>query len=240
MNELYSRGLHHGAASYEIGDSTITFEQAWNSSLSLQYKGHGKFTGELGTYYNYIHDFIYQEPTQPATLTVRGAFPTFIYKQVDARFMGVDAAFSWNITDRLRWSGKASIVRAQNLTLDQPLIFIPPDRFESGLGYEFVGGKVFHAPTLSVSGVFTRHQNRYPIGLDYADPPQAWALLNAEINTTVTLGHFTMDVNAGCYNITNTRYRDYMNRFRYYAGEMGRNYTVRIKIPFSFSGKKDN
>ncbi len=240
MNELYSRGLHHGSASYEIGDSTLKLEQAWNSALSLQYKGHGKFTGELGVYYNFINDFIYQEPVQPATLTIRGAFPTFVYRQVDARFMGVDAAFSWNFTDHLRWRGKASMVRAQNLTLDLPLIFIPSDRFETGLGYEFVGGKLFHAPSISLSAVYTRHQNRYPAGVDYALPPAAYFLLNAEAATTVVLGKFTMDLSLGCYNITNTRYREYMNRFRYYADEMGRNYSLRLKIPISFSPKKEN
>ncbi len=240
MNELYSRGLHHGSASYEIGDSTLDLEQAWNSALSLQYKGHGKFTGELGVYYNLINDFIYQEPVQPATLTIRGAFPTFVYKQVDARFMGVDASFSWNFTDHLRWHGRASMVRAQNLTLDLPLIFIPADRFESGLGYEFVGGKLLQAPSLSLGGVYTRHQNRFPEGLDYALPPSAYFLLNAELATTMTLGKFHMDLNLGCYNMLNARYREYMNRFRYYADEMGRNISLRIKIPFVISSNKNS
>ncbi len=240
MNELYSRGLHHGAASYEIGDSTLKQEQAWNSALSLQYKGHGKFTGEFGVYYNYMTDFIYQEPVQPATLTIRGAFPTFVYRQVDARFMGFDAAFSWNVMDHLRWYGKASIVRAQNLTLDLPLIFMPADRFESGVGYEFAGGKCFHVPSLSISGVFTRHQNRYPAGVDYALPPQAYFLLNAEASTTVVLGSFAMDMSLGCYNLLDARYREYMNRFRYYADEMGRNFSLRVKIPFTLHTKKDN
>lgn len=240
MNELYSRGLHHGSASYEIGDTALQQERAYNSALSMRYEGHGKFNCELGVYYNYIEDFIYQEPVQPATLTIRGAFPTFRYKQVDARFAGVDAAFAWNVADHLRWTGKASIVRAQNLTLDLPLIQIPADRFESGLSYEFHGGKYVHEPSVSVGGVFTRHQNRYPAGVDYADPPPAWFLLNAEVAATVFLGQFTMDLSLGGYNLTNTRYREYMNRFRYYADEMGRNISLRIRIPFAASPRSRN
>lgn len=240
MNELYSRGLHHGSASYEIGDTTLQQERAYNSALSMRYEGHGKFNCELGVYYNYIEDFIYQEPVQPATLTIRGAFPTFRYKQVDARFAGVDAAFAWNVADHLRWTGKASIVRAQNLSLDLPLIQIPADRFESGLSYEFHGGKYVHEPSVSVGGVFTRHQNRYPAGVDYADPPPAWFLLNAEVAATVVLGHFTMDLSLGGYNLTNTRYREYMNRFRYYADEMGRNISLRIRIPFAAPARSRN
>jgi iron complex outermembrane recepter protein len=232
MNELFSKGLHHGAASFEIGDSTLGPEQALNSTLSLEYRGHNEFSGELGVYYNYIHDFIYQEPVQPATLTVRGAFPTFVYKQVDAQFMGVDMAFAWEVTHHLAWNAKASIVRAQNLTTDQPLIYIPPDRFESGLTFTFTGGKYIHTPSVGLSGVITRRQDRFPAGVDYALPPAAWALLNAEAGGTLVLGKFTMDLGLGAYNLTNTRYRDYMNRFRYYADEMGRNYSLRVKIPF--------
>jgi iron complex outermembrane recepter protein len=237
MNELYSEGLHHGAASYEIGDSTLDTEQAWNSSISLKYKGHERFVGELGVYYNFIKGYIYQEPTQPATLTIRGAFPTFIYKQVDARFSGVDAAFAWNLSDAFAWNGKVSMVRAQNLTTNAPLVLIPPDRFESGLSMTFVGGKFFHAPSLSVSGVYTRHQNRFPAGVDYALPPSAWFLVNAEASVTLMLGQQAIDLSLGGYNLSNARYRDYMNRFRYYTNELGRNYSVRIKIPISFSSK---
>lgn len=235
MNELYSKGLHHGAASYEIGDSTLGPEQALNSTLSMQYKAHEHFSGEVGVYYNHINDFIYQEPTQPATLTIRGAFPTFVYKQVDARFVGLDAAFGWQISHHWRWNGKVSMVRVQNLTLDLPMINMPADRFDSGLSFEFHGGKYVHSPVLSVSGVYVRQQNRFPEGVDYANPPAAWALLNAEASATLVFGRLALDVSLGGYNLTNARYREYLNRFRYYADEMGRNYSLRIKIPISFS-----
>ena len=40
-------------------------------------------------------------------------------------------------------------------------------------------------------------------------------------------------------NLLNTSYREYLNRFRYYADEMGRNITLRIKIPFEISLNKN-
>jgi len=33
-------------------------------------------------------------------------------------------------------------------------------------------------------------------------------------------------------NILDTKYRDYMNRYRYFANEMGRNISVKIQVPF--------
>ncbi|MBP8073532.1 MAG: TonB-dependent receptor, partial [Bacteroidia bacterium] len=82
---------------------------------------------------------------------------------------------------------------------------------------------------------YVRQQNRFPEGVDYANPPAAWALLNAEASATLVFGRLALDVSLGGYNLTNARYREYLNRFRYYADEMGRNYSLRIKIPISFS-----
>ena len=36
------------------------------------------------------------------------------------------------------------------------------------------------------------------------------------------------------YNILNTRYRDYLNRFRYFSDEQGRSIAIRINVPFNF------
>jgi iron complex outermembrane receptor protein len=124
------------------------------------------------------------------------------------------------------------MVRAEELASKTPLIFIPPDRFQTGLSWAFRGGKFFHKPTVELSGVYCRKQDRVPAGLDYADSPAAWAMLNAELSSEVVLGKFRMDVGISAFNLSNTRYRDYLNRFRYFADEMGRNYSIRIKIPF--------
>ncbi len=39
-------------------------------------------------------------------------------------------------------------------------------------------------------------------------------------------------VNFEINNVINTVYRDYLNRFRYYADEMGRNYSLKLKLTF--------
>jgi iron complex outermembrane receptor protein len=39
-------------------------------------------------------------------------------------------------------------------------------------------------------------------------------------------------------NITNTRYRDYLNRFRYFVDEPGRNFIFKLNIPLNIKTKK--
>jgi iron complex outermembrane receptor protein len=38
-------------------------------------------------------------------------------------------------------------------------------------------------------------------------------------------------------NMLNTRYRDYMNRWRYFADEAGINFSIKLKIPFNINQK---
>jgi iron complex outermembrane receptor protein len=38
-------------------------------------------------------------------------------------------------------------------------------------------------------------------------------------------------------NLLNQTYRDYLNRFRYFTAEMGRNVTLRVRVPLEFTKK---
>ena len=83
LNEWYSRGVHHGAATYEIGDTSLVQEvsYSWSNQLLLDV---GRWNAEAEVYVNFMDGFINQQAAFPATLTIRGAFPTFRYEQTDA------------------------------------------------------------------------------------------------------------------------------------------------------------
>jgi outer membrane receptor protein involved in Fe transport len=43
-----------------------------------------------------------------------------------------------------------------------------------------------------------------------------------------------VDLGFSIFNILNTSYRDYLNRFRYFSDEQGRSIAIRINVPFDF------
>ena len=49
------------------------------------------------------------------------------------------------------------------------------------------------------------------------------------LQTRKTVSSFRIDK----YEVSNKKYRDYMNRWRYFADEAGTNFSIRVKIPFS-------
>jgi iron complex outermembrane recepter protein len=238
VNELYSKGLHHGAASVEFGDASLAKEQVLSFNAGIRYGGHERLSGELSLYHNRFDGFIYLQPVQPPTLTIRGAFPTFEYRQADAVLTGADLSAAWSPLHRLRWDIKASVLRARNRSTDNYLILMPADRLENMLSYNFADIGRLQAPVLSAGIVQVRHQNRVPAGEDYLAPPPGYFLLNAEASAGLRIGAQPLQIGLSVHNLLNTRYRDYLDRFRYYADAIGRNVTLRISYPFHFQGTK--
>jgi iron complex outermembrane receptor protein len=71
-------------------------------------------------------------------------------------------------------------------------------------------------------------QNRVEQGSDYAEPPKGYYLLN--LNWGMNIQKF--DISFRVSNALNAAYRDYLNRFRYYADDQGRN--ISLKLGYNF------
>ena len=227
-NELFSNGVHHGAGAYEIGDPNLKGESAVNISFSTNYKPE-KWDIEVGVYSNQIHNFIYLKPevmngNAVYATTVRGVFPIFTYQQVDARFQGIDFQAIYLLTPRLSIQQKTSIVRAFDTQSDQYLVGIPADRFEYSARYGFQKFRQYVSAGLTQ----VSKQTRVEAGSDYAAPPEGYFLVN--LNWGMVIKGF--DINLRISNALNAAYRDYLNRFRYYADDQGRN--ISLKIQYSF------
>ena len=76
-------------------------------------------------------------------------------------------------------------------------------------------------------------QSRVPLNVDYVAPPKGYALFNIDFGFSIPLKKQSVFVSLSVNNVFNSEYRDYLNRFRYYSNELGRNFTFRIKIPFA-------
>ncbi|WP_276498586.1 TonB-dependent receptor [Pontibacter litorisediminis] len=241
-NELFSEGVHHSAATYEEGDPTLTSEQAYNLEFSVDYFSNPRLNGSLSLYHNYISNFIYLAPQPEPIVTVRGAFPAFKYTQADATFTGADLNLDYKIATGLVLESKTSLLYARNLDTDDYLIYMPSNRFDNSLRYEFAAadnGKLTNA-YVSVGGVYVAEQKRVPekAEQDFAPAPEAYFLLKAEAGTTVHFGNQPIEVGITGNNLLNTVYREYLNKLRYYADEPGRMLMLRVRVPLNFSNSK--
>jgi iron complex outermembrane receptor protein len=231
VNELMSQGVHQSAVAYEIGNPGLHSEKAYNFNTSLHY--HGKrWHGEIGLYNNIIDGYIFLKPDLQFMHTVRGSYPTFTYTQVNARFRGIDLSGTFKVTDSLSFTTKLSMLYAWNNTIHDYLQLIPANRYENSLRYGLGNHGFLRQLYLGVTGIYVGHQSRVPPNSDYLAPPPAYFLLHANVSFSVSCGRQLMTFSLTASNLLNEVYRDYMDRFRYFTDESGRNFTLRVRIPF--------
>ncbi len=232
VNELYSDGVHHGTATFEIGDPNLTTEKSLNLDATLRNVGSRSFL-ELSVYRNRINDFIFLFPEPEPSLTIRGAFPTFRYRQADAVLKGLDARFDYQVTNFYSLGARVSIVRGDNLDENEPLFQMPADRLTLVSRFDFPAFGKFETTFLKLTGTFVAEQDRFPQDADYTDPPPGYELFNLEIGTQFRLDRLhPINLSFGVHNLFNTAYRDYLSRFRYFVDDPGRNVFFKAQIPF--------
>ncbi|WP_018341588.1 TonB-dependent receptor [Cytophaga aurantiaca] len=234
VNELYSNGVHHGAAAYEIGNPDLKSEHSTNLALTLNYV-FKKCFGYIHAYGYYFSNYIYLKPIFPPTLTIRGAFPTFEYTQVKATYGGFDIAFNDSLTKHLIYSTRLSLVSAYDRSQNDWLIYIPPTRWQNGMKYIFASKGKLIKPFVAVDGIWVAHKSNTPASGDYMAAPAAYFLLQAEVGAYIKVAKQDMLLTLTGQNLLNARYRDYLDRFRYYADAAGRNIIIRLQIPLDFT-----
>ncbi len=242
--ELFSDGLHHSAAAIELGDLRMDQETSHKFSLSFS-RDTQKLHLTLVPYANFINDFILLEPTG-GELTIRGAFPVWQYKQVNARFLGVDFDATYHITDNWVFTHKFAYVHARDVTRDRPLIDIPPANTSNRITFTKPEWRNLQ---LTLRSDYFFKQNEFPDNnfdlrvvengeyvnreVDISTPPGAYHLLGLDASAGFPfLKKSELTVGLSVNNIFNTNYRDYLNRLRFFSDDLGRNFQLQIKINY--------
>jgi iron complex outermembrane receptor protein len=198
-----------------------------------------RVTAELSAYANVIDDYIYFAPAidengEPIfDVLIRGTFPRFVTRPVDALFYGTDGGISATPVPWLELGGQFSLVRARDTSNDAPLVFIPPDRFQGSITYKAPDRWSLRKTHVSVSGSYTRRQHRFDPVADFARPPEGYFLVGGEIGTETSLAGYDLAIALQGTNLLDTRYREYTSLLRYFADQPGRQLMLRLSIHFS-------
>lgn len=231
-NELFADGVHHGAATYETGNRYLKPEQSFNLSTSVDFKS-DFFSVNAEVFTNYILHFINLVPVQPPRLTIRGAFPLFAYQQQNALLSGSDVELTLKPQKDLEFYNKSSLLFARNVSTRDWLEQMPPLRFENGVKYTTAVNKKLKEVFAAASVVNVLQQTFLPKKVrDYAPAPSAYWLLNFEAGANFSIRQNNISVSLTIDNAANFNYRDYLDRFRYYADARGINCALRLKWNF--------
>ncbi len=249
-------GLLLDETTNEVKDiNTVDFktEQAlkWVSTYRFQF---GRLSGEVSGYLNYIFNYIYLKP-RGVTQNLRGIFPYFRYTQTDASFLGSDLAITYPLQNNLKINSKISLLRAKDETQNDYLIFIPSNRYEISLRYDKPVQGAWKNVYLEARLRYVAFQGRAPRvvtvreineakaqgidlfvsdsrNFDFVAPPPGYALVGLSAGISRPIGTSRLDARFSIENLANESYREYTNRMRYYANDLGRNITLSLNYTF--------
>ncbi len=232
VNELFSSGLHQGVSGIEEGQENLQQERSFKVVGTVDWFVQEKLFIQALGYYQLVDDFIYLQPQDEFRLTIRGAFPVFIYEQTNARLYGSDWQVTYTPVEQLKWLTKFAMVRGKDLENNLGLLYTPADNLFSSLRYTFDQKGKWQNSYLSINGRYVWRQSRISEEQDFLLPPDDYFLLGASIGTTVQLSEGRLEFGLNVENALNTSYRDYLNRLRYFADEPGINISLRLNYTF--------
>lgn len=241
-SELFSEGLHHSASRIELGDLNFQSEVSNKVALTFQ-RENSNFGFSINPYIQSITDFIVIEPTE-IQQTIRGNFQVWEHRQTNARLLGVDVDASLAIADNLRLNHQFSLVKGYDRSQNQALINMPPVNFKNELVYQ--NARIYNL-RLALQSEYVFRQNEFPNNnfevfvpetetteiIDVSTPPNAYHLLNFNSNIDLyssSKSKLTLGITVS--NLLNTSYRNYLNRLRYYADDLGRNFLLNLKLNY--------
>lgn len=237
----------------DINQVNFKTEQALKF-VATYHKRWENFTLEVSPYANYIFNYIYLRPAG-ITTNVRGTYPYFRYAQTDALFPGVDITGTWQARKDLKIIPKASVLSAQDERNHDYLVSIPSNKYEVALRYEKPLRAVFKNFYIESKTLYIAKQTRAPLvitvkeiseaqernddlftdrsaNFDFMAAPEGYWLWNLSAGASVKSRKAQYDFRIASENTLNQTYREYTNRFRYYAQDTGRNIILSVKCIF--------
>lgn len=228
-NELFSQGVHQSAAAIEYGDSSLLPERSYKWIHQLQFNWNYNTRLSISPYLNYVDRFIYLEPQNELELTIRGAFPVFRNKQTDVLISGIDVDF--NIRPGLEWLNlgtRYSFIRMIRMDGNGDLVNTPPNRISLSAALETDSWRSLSNLHLGVEWMYVSRQERVDLTADFAPPPSGYDLLSVEMHAEKIIQNHRLGAGISIHNLLNRRYRDYLDRFRYFADAQGINAHLKL------------
>ncbi len=232
VNELFSNGLHQGVSGIEEGDPNLESELSLKQTFSVKGNIGDRVLVHALFYHQLISDYIYLQPQDQMRLTIRGAFPVFRYEQTEARLAGFDLAASWQITRRFKFNATYSFLDGHDRSQDIPLVYMPANNLLGALEYQFPKLWIFQNVELQLNNRYVFEQTNLLATQDFMAPPKDYHLTGIRLSAEKQLSKLRLTVYARAENLLNVRYRDYLNRQRYYADEPGINIIAGINLTF--------
>jgi iron complex outermembrane receptor protein len=232
-SEIGSNGVHHGTFRYELGDSDLRSEMAYQFDAGFSYK-QDKVQFSLGPFFSYFPSFIYLNPSgsyllpDGSPVPEAGAGQVYQYLQSEAYRAGGELTLTYHFNKELQANFAGEYVFATDGTYPIPLT--PPMNLLLQLEYHLPDyWKRFHQPMLSLETRYAASQNQHARN---EEPTDGWVLFNLNLAAKIITGGAPISINIRLQNLLNTQYWNHLSYYRKIGlPEAGRNVQISVQIP---------
>ena len=260
--ELYSFGRHQSVGAIEYGllldkannevlpstKENTKPEQAlkWNNTFTYTKK---RLEAEATIFANIIRNYVNLRPGG-VTQSFTGPSPYFRYAQDHALFVGLDFYSAYTPAPAISLNGKATLLRARDIENNDNFLFIPSNRFELESTFQITHradaprlyftldlsyvAQQKHAPSVIPLDEFINNPDLITgsNNFDFLPAPPGYFLTGLQVGAAKNFKHSKLDFRIEVSNLFNKAYREYTNRMRYFADDLGRNLTLGLKHSF--------
>ena len=224
IEELFSFGPHLATGRFEVGDSGLEEEAAFNISLSWAYET-DNFDAHINLYRYDFNDYIYTI----ATGEEEDGLPEFEYVQNSAEFLGLDIELGVHLLDiaggdldlQASFDTVAAEIDSGDEDIDAPQI--PSDRFSTSLVWD---SNAWYA-TLTYSDVSSQNDVApFELGTDgYTD-------VSAKVERSFKFGDSELKAFIQGRNLTDEEQREHVSFVKDLAPSPGRSLEVGVQYSF--------
>jgi iron complex outermembrane receptor protein len=260
--ELASNGAHEGTTRYEYGNQNLQSEVSTQADLGFEYNSeHLSFN--LGLYHNNFNNFIFYRKLQNEngtdSIVNEGGddLEAFQFDQRKALLQGMEVSVDIHPhpLDWLHIQNTFSLVSGkfkEAVAGSRFIPFIPAPRLITEFRGDFKKIKrTFRNVYVKLEVDNTFAQNHIFSAYNTETPTPGYTLLNAALGTEIVTKKGTpiFSINFIATNIGDVAYQNHLSRLKYAAENqvtgrsgvfnMGRNFSIKLNIPFSFAVNKN-
>ena len=220
IEELYNRGPHLAAYTFEKGNVELNAERSFGAEAFLHYLQPGfdlVFMGFWNEFDNYI------APRNTGEINFAQLLPIYAADGTDARMTGVEAHLKWRPNARLELEMNLSHVRGENRDDRMPLPEMPP--------LKFVGSATYRHPWLSGGGTmeWAAGQDRVDT---YEDPTEGYSVFGVYVQRDFVTNQARHSFILSLENLFDVEYRNHLSRIRSVMPETGRSLKLNYRMYF--------
>ena len=225
LAELTSNGQHE--LRYELGNQTLSPENANESDISLHYH-RTNFTFDIACFYNNINNYIFIAPTGKTTSTGIGIYD---YRQANSSLWGGESGLHIH-PEMIKWmhfETTFSTVTGKQKSGNY-LPFIPAPKWRSELRAETEEISFFNKAYASIIATIVWKQNKPAPDETATD---GYTLIDIRVGGNIHLNKQAIALSISTNNLFNIKYIDHLSTLKEVTRyNPGRNLALCLKIPF--------